>query len=214
MLEFVDDSTRQVNDFLSDEAPPLDSLIKMMAADAQLWSDLRHVSGGLLEVFKCSYHILYFDFMKGSADGPPLQLKDSATDTSLHVVSKFTYMTHKTLGHFKAPASTSKTHLKMLIKKTAILSCQLATSPTTCAQDLLFYWAIYMATIRYWLPQCFFFAPKALHKAQRKSIPLILAKSGNMRTTTYSILFGPRKFGGGSLFSGMLSKEKARSCFS
>jgi hypothetical protein len=84
----------------------------------------------------------------------------------------------------------------MLIKKTSILSRQLATSPVTRVQALLFYWAIYVATIQYSLPQCFF-APQALHKAQSKSIPLILAKSGYMRTTLYSILFGPRKFGGG-----------------
>jgi exonuclease III len=203
MVGFVDDSTGQVNDFLSDATPPLDSLIKMMAADAQLWNDLLHVSGGLLEVSKCSYHILYFafrpsgiPFMKGSSDGPPLPLQDSATDTRLHVACKSAFMTHKTLGHFKAPAGNSTTHLKMLTKKTTILSRQLASSPATRAQALLFYWAIYLATIRYSLPQCFF-SPAALHRAQSKSIPMILAKSGYMRTTSYSILFGPRKFGGG-----------------
>jgi hypothetical protein len=49
-----------------------------MAANAQLWNDLLHVSGGLLEVSKCSYHILYFDFrpsgtpfMKGSSAAAP-----------------------------------------------------------------------------------------------------------------------------------------------
>jgi hypothetical protein len=113
MVGFVNDSTGQVNDFLSNEAPPLDLLIKIMAADAQLWNNLLHVSGGLLEVSKCSYHILYFDirpsgtpFMKGSAAALPLQLTDSATGTSLHVASKSAYMTHKTLGHFKAPSGT------------------------------------------------------------------------------------------------------------
>jgi hypothetical protein len=103
MVGFVDDSTGQVNDFLSDEAPPLDSLIKLMATNAQLWNDLLHVSGGLLEVSKCSYHILYFDFcpngipfMKGSSDGHPLQLTDSATATNIQVKAKSAYMTHKT----------------------------------------------------------------------------------------------------------------------
>jgi hypothetical protein len=115
MVGFVDDYTGQVNDFLSDDAPPLDSLIKMMAADTQLWNDLLHVSGSLLEVSKRSYHILYFDFrpngipfMKGSSDSLSLQLTDSATDTSIQVNAKSAYMTHKTLGHFKAPAGPSK----------------------------------------------------------------------------------------------------------
>jgi hypothetical protein len=155
MVGFVDDSTGQVNAFFADDAPPLDSLIKMMAADAQLRNDFLHVSGGLLEVSKCSYHILYFDFrpngipfMKGSSDGPPLQLTDSATDANIQVKAKSAFMTHKTLGHFKAPAGTSLTHLKMLEKKTSLLARQLSTSPANRAQALLFYWSIYLATIR------------------------------------------------------------------
>ena len=79
MVGFVDDSTGQVNDFLSDDEPAIDSLVKLMAHDAQLWNDLLHVSGGLLEVTKCSYHIIYFSFrpnglpyMQSGLQGPPL----------------------------------------------------------------------------------------------------------------------------------------------
>jgi hypothetical protein len=76
----------------------------------------------------------------------------------------------------------------MLEKKTLLLLRQLAMSPANRVQALLFYWSIYLATIRYSLPQCFFTA-KALHKAQSKSIPLIIAKSGYMRMTAYSFFF-------------------------
>jgi hypothetical protein len=50
MVGFVDDSTGQVNDFLSDTKPTIDHLVGLVAHDAQLWNDLLHVSGGLLEV--------------------------------------------------------------------------------------------------------------------------------------------------------------------
>jgi hypothetical protein len=64
MVGFVDDSTGQVNDCRSNVVTPLDDLIKMMAHDAQLWNDLLHISGGLLKVSKCPYHIVYFTYRK------------------------------------------------------------------------------------------------------------------------------------------------------
>jgi hypothetical protein len=128
MVGFVGDSTRQVNDFLSDEATPLDDLIKMMAHDAQLWNDLLHISGGLLEVSKCSYHILYFayhtngiPYMKCSSIGPPLELTDSS-GAQIHIKCKSAYESHKTLGHFKSPCGTAKTRMHMLTKKGSVMS--------------------------------------------------------------------------------------------
>jgi hypothetical protein len=60
---------------------------------------------------------------------------------------------------------------------------------------MLFYWVIYIAYIRHTLSQCFL-TKKALDKAQSKSIPRIIAKCGYMRTTVYSIIFGPKCLGG------------------
>jgi hypothetical protein len=99
---------------------------------------------------------------------------------------------HKTLGHYKAPAGTSKRHLTELIQKGITpLAQQQATSPATRSQAMLFYWVIYIAYICHILPQCFF-SKRALDKAQSKSIPRIIAKCGYMRTTAYSIIFGPK----------------------
>ena len=62
MVGFVDNSTGQVNHFLEDNQPTLDTLVQSMAKDAQLWNMLLHTSGGKLEIPKCSYHIIYFEF--------------------------------------------------------------------------------------------------------------------------------------------------------
>ena len=48
MVGFVDDSTGQVNEFLSNQQPTPSALTKKMQHDAQLWSDLLWVSGGNL----------------------------------------------------------------------------------------------------------------------------------------------------------------------
>ena len=68
MVGFVDDSTGVVNDFHATTLPEVEALLQKMQHDAQLWNDLLWCSGGKLELPKCSYHFLYFDF---DPDGTP-----------------------------------------------------------------------------------------------------------------------------------------------
>jgi hypothetical protein len=85
---------------------------------------------------------------------------------------------------FKAKGSNieyaSRKHLKIVTARGKLLAQQLALSPVTRIQVMLFSWIIYAYTIRYSLPQCFF-SKNALDTAQSKSIPLILAKCGYMQ---------------------------------
>eukprot|EP00957_Ditylum_brightwellii_P128167 9775359-Ditylum_brightwellii.AAC.1 len=55
MVGFVDDTTGQTNDFEDENVKP-DQLIDQIQHDAQLRSELLWLSGGLLELKKCSYH--------------------------------------------------------------------------------------------------------------------------------------------------------------
>jgi hypothetical protein len=52
MTGFVDDSTGQVNSFVDNNQPDPEFLRAIMQIDAQLWSDLLWLSGGLLELGK------------------------------------------------------------------------------------------------------------------------------------------------------------------
>jgi hypothetical protein len=58
MVGFVDDSTGHVNKFNDDVQPHPDALAEIMRLDAQLWSNLLWLSGGLLELPKCLYIII------------------------------------------------------------------------------------------------------------------------------------------------------------
>jgi hypothetical protein len=69
MVGFADESTGQVNDFTANPQPSPEVLNKFMQHDAQLWSDLLWLSGGLLELPKCYFHHLHFTF---EADGRPI----------------------------------------------------------------------------------------------------------------------------------------------
>eukprot|EP00957_Ditylum_brightwellii_P022892 1728251-Ditylum_brightwellii.AAC.1 len=59
MVGFVDDTTGQRNNFENNNVTP-EGLIKKMTRDAQIWSDLLWISGRLLKLDKCSYHLIYY----------------------------------------------------------------------------------------------------------------------------------------------------------
>jgi hypothetical protein len=110
MIGFVDDSTGQVNSLTSNKQPHPDTLRDVMKYDAQLWSDLLWLSGGLLELDKCSFHQVHYNFAPGGTPimrpgiyGNPLAVKDS-TGSMVTIPAKSVYDSHKTLVHYKAPA--------------------------------------------------------------------------------------------------------------
>jgi hypothetical protein len=128
MVGFIDNSTGTVNAFNDTTQPSPEELLNKMTHDAQLWHDLLWCSGGMLELPKCSYHFLYFDYQpdgtplpRGGQVGPSLSIK-SPTDEVVNITPKSVYNTHTTLGHKKAPAGTGKTQLLTLQTKQSHLS--------------------------------------------------------------------------------------------
>jgi hypothetical protein len=59
MVGFVDDSTCITG---GNKDNTLQELLAKMKDDAQLWHDLLWCSGGKLELSKCRYHVIHFDF--------------------------------------------------------------------------------------------------------------------------------------------------------
>jgi hypothetical protein len=123
MVGFVDDSTGQVNDFTANPQPSPEVLNKFMQYDTQLWSDLLWLSGGLLELPKCSYHHLHFTFeadgrpnIMGGQAGPSLVLTSSQDGSPVHIPQKSGFAPHTTLGHWKAPAGNGSKRLQVLHK--------------------------------------------------------------------------------------------------
>eukprot|EP00957_Ditylum_brightwellii_P127999 9761418-Ditylum_brightwellii.AAC.2 len=99
MVGFVDDSTGQTNNLFDNQATP-EELIKLSQQDAQLWSDLLWLSGGLLELDKCSYHLIYYTFlndgtpvMVSHCPGPALEVTKPNT-TNMITIKYKTYILH------------------------------------------------------------------------------------------------------------------------
>jgi hypothetical protein len=172
-----------------------------MKHDAQLWHDLLWCSGGMLELPKCLYHFLYFDYQsdgtplpRGGQVSPSLSIQ-SPTNDVVNIPPKSVYNTYKTLGHHKAPAGTGKTQLQKLQAKQSHLSQCLASSPATATQALSYYHTLYLPSIHV-LPQTFF-DDAALDNAEKKSMPSIFAKCGYNRNTHRALLYGPTDNCGG-----------------
>eukprot|EP00980_Cylindrotheca_fusiformis_P025250 scaffold13342_cov129-Cylindrotheca_fusiformis.AAC.1 len=97
-----------------DESPmALAELVSTATRDAQLWSNLLYISGGLLELSKCSVHVVYFQFRSHGqpylcrlSDIPKISLPDPRTGESIDIECLAHDSEHKTLGHYKAPAGT------------------------------------------------------------------------------------------------------------
>eukprot|EP00957_Ditylum_brightwellii_P199238 15187712-Ditylum_brightwellii.AAC.1 len=86
-----------------------------MQQDSQLWALLLWLTGSLLELQKCSYHAIHFEFKEDGSPqfmtqvpDTPLQLKQANTREDITIPYKSVFNPHKMLGHYKAPAGTSK----------------------------------------------------------------------------------------------------------
>jgi hypothetical protein len=125
---FVDNTNKCVNEWHPQQDSRIDQLMAKVQSDAQLWNDLLYVSGGKLELTKCSYHPLRFRF---TPDGTPtaemtlpptLNIIDSMMHVEVPLRPLACYAPHKTLGHWKAPPGCAATQLSILRTKMKTIS--------------------------------------------------------------------------------------------
>jgi hypothetical protein len=202
IVGFVDDSNCQTNDFLADSQPSPAALAKLAEDDAKLWSSLLWLSGGYLELQKCSYHFIHFQFatdgtpsMQGGHVGPAIEIDDDFTGRKTSIPRKSVFDAHKTLGHYKAPAGNSRTQFNALYQLGLTTSSQVLGSPLTPIEANMYYNAIWNAQMRYVLPQCVL-SPKQLKRIETKPLQAFVAKRGYSRTMALAVRYGPRRMGG------------------
>ena len=156
MVGFVDDSTGTYNDFKPQTEPPMDGLLQNMTADAQLWSNLLYCSGGKLELPKCSFHVLRFEFRPNGQPVPVLdefndriRVQDLDTREYIPIPSKRAFAPHKTLGHFKSPYSRPTAELQNICKKAERLALLISISPVDRQGAYTAYHTVYIPSIGY-----------------------------------------------------------------
>ncbi|KAI2497605.1 hypothetical protein MHU86_16911 [Fragilaria crotonensis] len=204
MIGFVDDSNGQTNAFEDPETIHTPKqILQKMKANATAWSRLLAVSGGSLELSKCSYHVLTWKF---TASGSPVLYNDrenygtvtvpdalAGEDQELQYLS--TYEAHKTLGHYKEPAGTQRVQFKKLQDKSKELTSFLWSTNLTREESWTFYFATYLPSMSYPLANSHF-TERQLTQIQRKAMSIIFAKCGYNRNMKREILYGPLEYGG------------------
>jgi hypothetical protein len=203
MVGFVDNSTGTYNNFQPQTEIPFETMMSNMQTDAQAWNDLLWCSGGKLELPKCSYHVLRFKFRPNGTPEPDmtlpeiqLQITDSKTGLQIQILAKPANDPHKTLGHWKAPCELhNKTQLKALSTEAKQTTMLIATGSLSRYGTQLGYTGVYLSSLKYVLPQCYF-EHKHLAKAEAKAASIIVAKLGFNQHTLVAIRYAPKTMAG------------------
>jgi hypothetical protein len=189
MIGFVDDSTGQANAFLLDTQPRAKHLVARMHEDAQLWNDLLWASDGALELPKCMYHVIDYAFtpdgapiLRGGQVSGDIILQTGDRSRCQKIRFKSAHCSHKTLGHYKEPSGNQTRQYQVLIKKSNDAGIFVQCSALNRKEAWTYYFAIYLPSIGYPLPNCHF-SLKQLHTIQAKRMRAIFAKCGFNRNT-------------------------------
>eukprot|EP00957_Ditylum_brightwellii_P057997 4398107-Ditylum_brightwellii.AAC.1 len=153
-----------------------------MQQDIQLWALLLWLTGTLLELQKCSYHVIHFDFkedgtpqLQTQPPDTPLWLKQANTENDITITYKLVYNPHKTLGHYKAPAGTSKVQATILMEKAEKYACNVKKSSLNQHEAWMYHTRCYLKLLGYVLGQTLF--PKhALENIDRPSTRTFASK--------------------------------------
>jgi hypothetical protein len=113
--------------------------------------------------------------------GNPLTVKDS-TGSMVTIPAKSVYDSHKTLGHYKAPAGINTKQRDVLHLKSNTFARLVSTSSCDQQDSWFFYQAIYIKSLGYALPTCYF-EETILKKVQNAALRAFLSKCGYNRNT-------------------------------
>ena len=210
LLGFVDDVNNRTT-----LAPKVDdvglqatlhSLIQQASTDSQLWHDILTAANQELELSKCKYHIIHFQFddstgtpsIVDTEDPPqPLQIKGkNGQEVSIAHVSNSTAI--KYLGCHKCPSN------QLQQKQVLQAKCDEYARVVNCSNlsrrgAQVFYQAIYRLSVGYPLSACYF-SKQELDTIQKKAHTALLRKSGYGSKTSLGAVYGPAILGGAEFF--------------
>ena len=158
-IRYVDDVRTSVNAFEKNKIT-LEQLAALARRDSKPWHNLLTASNQALELPKCGYHAIIFEF---EPTGEPKMIDDPECRLTLHdkdgnpIKIEWWKTSHATkyLGALKAPAN--QTQQDKALKRKCDNFCQVIhSSHLTCTKTQCFYWAIYRLSANYVLPTTYF----------------------------------------------------------
>ena len=199
---FVDDVTGYTNQFIAElqDKTVIDEVVERMQADAKLWNNLLHTSGGKLAFHKCLYYIVAWKWtLKGAMIIPAkdlptkITLKDAQQSTTIQHYD--CQKAHRTLGQLKAPNGNQLDHLQFMETKSQNWLTAIAEARLTRQEAHAAYTMIWFPSLSYGLGTTNL-TYEELNRIQKPVINRILPALGYNRHLPRAVVYGSSRFGG------------------
>jgi hypothetical protein len=200
---FVDDTTL----WLLKLGLLLAAAIAIMQNSAQRWERLLHATGGALNLAKCFWYGIEWQFtptgeptMVPTTDGPPILLTPSSQPDSPATIQRIsTAKGMRTLGVRLAPDGNDNDEYAYRLQQASKMKQRVAAAPLGREYVGIGFRAIWQMMIQYPLgATCF--TPKQCSKIQSTYLPTFLSKMGINRMTSTAVRHGPSIYGGMDIF--------------
>lgn len=198
MTGFFDDNTLQI---LQRAKESLADMCKRCEHDAQIWHNLLWASGGDLEISKCLYQFLTFDFkpdgtptVRKGNHGARIQIQNSEKQpmTIRQIPADEEY---KLLGTYQAANHQQEQQFQTLLKKSHQHAKTISLSSVSRKGAWIYYQSCFLPSVGYPLPTCHM-TEQQLHQLQSKMMATTLSKMGFPRVYPHAVTFGAINDGG------------------
>lgn len=198
---FVDDTSLAFTD--TEQPRTYEQMVRNLETAAQTWQRLLQYSGGALNLKKCSWSILYWEWHNGR----PVLRQPRPQDAQIHIrhnkddlhgteIKMTTPCTaNRILGVHLNPIGDFSTHLTYLRKKANAFATCIRSSRITVSQTLTFLKTIYAPSMMYSLPVVSSHEDD-LASVQSDLVGATLQKLGASSKTPTEIRHGPYELGG------------------
>lgn len=192
---FVDDTNQGIMDPTGTLS--LDELVEQLRQAGQLWESLLHISGGCLNLAKCSWTLQFWTWINGRPKllpmtrlDPPL-LMTSGSNPETHIIRQHSNATElKGLGVHMNFMGTFAHHAATMRIKFDGMARKLRQSSLSPILSRTFYNTSYLPSVRYSLAVTSM-TKVELHRAQSLMTASILNKLGYNRHYPHAVAFAP-----------------------
>lgn len=144
MTGFVDDVTHWCSHC---DSQTEDQAVRDLQETAQWWEQLLHATGGKLELSKCFFYIMQWEFdIEGVAKN-----FSSENEEGVVIPQQSCSESHKTLGVMECPDGSNNDEYKRLVNKSTALIQRVSTKKLSHFESKLYYFTTYIPSITYGL---------------------------------------------------------------
>ena len=189
-----------------DGIPNSMTLAEQLQKDARVWERLLSATGGKLELTKCFYYILQWEFdSEGnpthtskedlSSNGVQITIKEPDTNQLTEIKHLDCNTAHRTLGLYKTLTGDQKEQIKQTKTKSETISRAIGAAHFTRKQAKTAWNAIYITGVTYPFVATYL-EENELVKIENSAIVNFLPKMGYNRNTARAVVYGPEEHGG------------------